>query len=271
VKAFNNYQLYAVLHPEDCAPSFAAVTKTAIRVLKPEGKCGRATREDLENGVINDRTESTDVVAEIDLATLLTEGMEAGLPCLKGLLEIVHPMPEVGQAVVVKGCQKGVGQGTVLDLDYQGSGWVQVQYDEGRSKCWFALREIKLLHKESSGAKTTKQADEILCKGFREKILPPISVSSADPTSTEALINISRIVDSTKVAKRLFYELAALYQKHKPDLRRGQCVFNLMHHVHPVQACKYSGSDIDPFHDNSKIRVFVDTCYKEAKKKRGKK
>lgn len=271
MKQFNNYQLYTVLHPEDSSPAFAAVTQTAIRVLKPLKKCTKETIDNMEDGIIPDMLEPTDVVAQVYLADLIEQGLAAGLPCLKGLLEIVHPMPEVGQAVVVKGCQKGVGQGTVLDLDYQGSGWVQVQYDEGRSKCWFALREIKLLHKESSGAKTTKQADEILCKDFREKLLPPISVSSANPTSAEALINISRMVDSTKVDKRLFYELAALYQKHKPDLRRGQCVFNLMHHVNPVQACKYSGSDIDPFHDNSKIRVFVDTCYKEAKKKRGKK
>lgn len=88
MKQFNNYQLYTVLHPEDSSPAFAAVTKTAIRVLKPEGKCGRATMEDLENGVINDRTESTDVVIDIDLETLLLEGVEAGLPCLKWIQNI---------------------------------------------------------------------------------------------------------------------------------------------------------------------------------------
>lgn len=99
MKQFNNYQLYTVLHPEDSSPAFAAVTQTAIRVLKPDGKCGRATMEDLNNGVINDRTESTDVVAEINLWDLLLQGMEAGLPCIKELQDLVFkkPKPKITQ------------------------------------------------------------------------------------------------------------------------------------------------------------------------------
>jgi hypothetical protein len=222
-KLFNNYQLYTVLHPEDNTPAFSHAHSSAIRVMKPDKKCKRSTREYLDDGCIPDKTENSDVVADISIEDLLVQGLEAGLPCLQ------HLQGMMGAKRVGRACAKS----TTLCK---------------QPRSWDDIKRLVTSPETSDGFHSTVEAS---------------------PTSTDALIAISKQVDSTKVAKRLFYELAALYHKHQPDLRRGQCIFNLMTHVHPTMASKYAGGPIDPFHDNSKIRVFVDTCYKEAKKKKG--
>jgi hypothetical protein len=92
-KLFNNYQLYTVLHPEDNSPAFAPVTQSAIRVLKPLKKCTKATKQELDDGLIPDLLQPTDVVAQLYLETLIEQGLDAGLPCLQHLQSIVAPGP----------------------------------------------------------------------------------------------------------------------------------------------------------------------------------
>ena len=41
------------------------------------------------------------------------------------------------------------------------------------------------------------------------------------------------------------------------SLRRGQIFFNCLHELYPEVAAQIRASDIDPFYDDSKIKVFL--------------
>jgi hypothetical protein len=105
-KLFNNYQLYTVLHPEDSSPAFSHAHSSAIRVMKPDKKCKRSTREYLNDGCIPDKTENSDVVADISIEDLLVQGLEAGLPCLAVLQKPVKAVKVVAPPKVPKYTKK---------------------------------------------------------------------------------------------------------------------------------------------------------------------
>ena len=105
-KLFNNYQLYTVLHPEDNSPAFSHAHSSAIRVMKPDKKCKRSTREYLNDGCIPDKTENSDVVADISITDLLLQGVQAGLPCLAMLQKPVKAVKVVAPTKVPKYTKK---------------------------------------------------------------------------------------------------------------------------------------------------------------------
>jgi hypothetical protein len=60
-----------------------------------------------------------------------------------------------------------------------------------------------------------------------------------------------------------FYTKLVIYQYENKFLRKGQATFNLMYTLFPNKANKYRGSNIDPFHNDKNIDIFVNTILKE--------
>lgn len=58
-----------------------------------------------------------------------------------------------------------------------------------------------------------------------------------------------------------FYKKLHNTMKTFPHWRRGQATFNVVNELRPDIANEFRGSDIDPFHDDSKIQKFLDTCF----------
>lgn len=60
-----------------------------------------------------------------------------------------------------------------------------------------------------------------------------------------------------------FYEKLNKNIRLYPPYRYGQAVFNTMFELYPDVAQKYCGSKYDPFHDNTKINIFIEKCNEE--------
>ena len=63
------------------------------------------------------------------------------------------------------------------------------------------------------------------------------------------------------IIKVFYEELRNNINTHR--LRYGQTVFNTMYSLHPETAQKYSGTSIDPFHNDDVVDKFIEKCFEK--------
>ena len=60
------------------------------------------------------------------------------------------------------------------------------------------------------------------------------------------------------MSRAYILEQAVNRMRRYPELRFGQCVFNIAADFYPVRAMALAGTDLDPFYNDSRVAAFLD-------------